>query len=120
MREFANLVNNPVSGICHLESVPACVLFSHIHKRVPLYALTQQSSYSQLLEQVNNVRMVVVWTGKHPWLYPGWKILPTMMGYCSSANNARCFQREDNNVDLTPVQPHYYCVRQVEPCQKLG
>ncbi len=33
---------------------------------------------------------------------------------------ARRFRCEDNNVAFTNVQPHYYCVRQVEPCQHLG
>ncbi len=59
-------------------------------------------------------------TGQHPWLYPGWKILPTRVGYCSNTNCARHFRCEDNIVDFTHVQPHYYRVWQVEPCHKLG
>ncbi len=59
-------------------------------------------------------------TGKHPWLHPGWKIPPTRIGYCSNTNCAHRFRSEDNNVDFTQVQPHYYRVRQVEPCDKLG
>ncbi len=45
-------------------------------------------------------------TGQHPW-----KMLPTMMGDCSNTKGARCFQCEDNNLDFTQVQPHYYRVR---------
>ncbi len=52
-------------------------------------------------------------------LRPGWKILPTMVGYCSKTNCARRFRCEDNNVDFTHVQPHNYHVRQVEPCHRL-
>ncbi len=32
----------------------------------------------------------------------------------------RRFQCEDNNVAFTNVQPHYYRVRQVEPCHQVG
>ncbi len=59
-------------------------------------------------------------TGQQPWLYPGWKILPTRLGYCSNTNCARHFRYEDNNVAFMPVQPHHYRVRQVEPCHQLG
>ncbi len=59
-------------------------------------------------------------TGQHPWLHPGWKILPTRRGYCSNTYCDRRFRCEDNNVDLMSVQPHYYRVRQVEPCNHLG
>ncbi len=32
-----------------------------------------------------------------------------------------CFRLEDNNVDFTHAQPpHYYRMRQVEPCHQLG
>ncbi len=40
--------------------------------------------------------------------------------YCSNTNCDRRFRCEDNNVDLTHVQPHYYRVWQVEPCHQLG
>ncbi len=33
---------------------------------------------------------------------------------------ARCFRCEDTNVAFTNVQPHYYRVRQVEPCHHSG
>ncbi len=73
---------------------------------------------------VTNVRMVVSplcsRTGQHPWLCPGWKILPTRIGYCSNTNDDRRFRCEDNNVAFTNVQPHFYRVRQVEPCYQLG
>ncbi len=59
-------------------------------------------------------------TGQHPWLHSGWKILPTREGYCSNTNSAHRFRFEDNNVEFTHVQPHYYRVRQVEPCHQLG
>ncbi len=48
------------------------------------------------------------------------KKLPTRIGYCSKTNCARRVRREDNNVDFTHVQPHYYRVQQVEPCHQLG
>ncbi len=32
----------------------------------------------------------------------------------------RRFRCEDNNVAFTNVQPHFYRVRQVEPCHRLG
>ncbi len=53
-------------------------------------------------------------TRKHPWLHPGWKILPTMLGYCSNTNYTRRFRRENNC-----VQPQYYRARQAEPCHQL-
>ncbi len=34
--------------------------------------------------------------------------------------SVRRYRRDDNNVDLIRVQPHYYRVRQVEPCRRLG
>ncbi len=51
---------------------------------------------------------------------PGWKILPTRIGYCSNTSGNRRFRCEDNNVTFTNLQPHYYRVRQVEPCRHLG
>ncbi len=33
---------------------------------------------------------------------------------------ARRYRYEDNNVAFTNVQPHYYRVRQVEPCHHVG
>ncbi len=62
----------------------------------------------------------VALTGQHPWLHPGWKILPTRIGLCSNTNSDRRFRFEDNNVAFTHVKPHYYRVRQVEPCHQLG
>ncbi len=59
-------------------------------------------------------------TEQHPWLHPGWKILPTRIGYCLNTNCANLFRREDNNVTFTHVQPHYHRVRQVESCHHLG
>ncbi len=47
-------------------------------------------------------------------------ILPTRIGYCSTANCARCFRYEKSDVDLTCVQPHYYRVCQAEPYYRLG
>ncbi len=35
-------------------------------------------------------------------------------------NYVHRFWCEESNVDLTHMQPHYYRVRQVEPCHKLG
>ncbi len=35
-------------------------------------------------------------------------------GYFSAAHEIRRFRYEDNNVDIAPVQPRYYCVRWVE------
>ncbi len=57
---------------------------------------------------------------QRPWLRPGWRILPTKISYCLNANYARRFWCEDKTVNLTYVQPHYYRVRQVEPCDQLG
>ncbi len=52
--------------------------------------------------KVNNVRLgvspSVTLTGQHPWLRPGWKILPIRMGYCSNTKWARRFQCEDKNL----------------------
>ncbi len=70
--------------------------------------------YSQLRKQVNNVRMVV-----SPLLRRSGN-RPTRIGFCSNTNGDRRFQCEDNNVVFTHVQPHLYCVRQVEPCHHLG
>ncbi len=64
--------------------------------------------------------MAVARTGHHPWLRPGWKILPTRIGCCSNTNGDGRLRCESNNVAFTNVQPHYYRVRQVEPCHHLG
>ncbi len=59
------------------------------------------------------VRMVVspLWRGSGN-IHPGWKILPTRMGFCSNTNGDRRFQFEDSNAAIVHVQPHYhYCVR---------
>ncbi len=53
-------------------------------------------------------------------LRPGWKILPTRIGYCSNTSYFRPFRPEDNKVDFKHVQPHYCRVRQVEPCCRFG
>ncbi len=47
-------------------------------------------------------------------------LLPTRISYCSNTNFDRRFRCEDNNVAFTPVQPHYFRVRQVEACHQLG
>ncbi len=79
-----------------------------------------------LREQVNNVRVVVVsplWRGPgniHGSILFEWIILPTRIGYCSNVNCARRFWCEANNVAFTHMQPHFYSVRQVEPCHHLG
>ncbi len=60
-------------------------------------------------------------TGQHPWLRPGWKILPIRIG-CSCSNN-KWFDRfrcEDNNVDLMCVQPHCYGVWWMEHSHRTG
>ncbi len=57
---------------------------------------------------------------QHPWLRPGWKILPTRIGYCSNTNGDHRFRYGGNNVDLMRVQPRDYRVWQVEPCHQLG
>ncbi len=59
-------------------------------------------------------------TGQHLRRHPGWKILPTKIGNCSDTDCVHRFRCEDNNVDITHMQPHYYGVRQVEPCHQLG
>ncbi len=59
-------------------------------------------------------------TGQHPWPRPGWKILPTRIGYCSNTNGDRRFRCEDKNVAFTNVQPHHYRMRQVEPRYHSG
>ncbi len=61
--------------------------------------------YSQLREQVNNIRMVVtpLWRGSGNTI--------GLIGYWPNANCARRFRCEDNNVDLKRV-------RQVEPCHR--
>ncbi len=74
---------------------------------------------SQLREQVINVRMVVSPLWREPYNIHGF-ILPTMIGYSSYTNCARRFRCEDNSVAFTNVQPHYYRVRQVEPCHQLA
>ncbi len=54
-------------------------------------------------------------TGKHQWLHPGRKILPTRISNCSNTNCDHRCRYEDNNIAFTHVQPHYYSVRPVEP-----
>ncbi len=58
-------------------------------------------------------------SGQHPWLRPGWKILPTRICYCSNTYCDCRFPCEDNNVAFTNVQHHSYRVRQMEPCHQL-
>ncbi len=58
-------------------------------------------------------------TGQNPWLRPGWKILPTRIGYCSNTNYVCRFRREDNNANLIRVQRNYYRAWQMEPCHRL-
>ncbi len=53
---------------------------------------------------------------QHLWLRPGWKMLPTRAVYCSNTNCAHRFRYKDNNISFMHVQPQYYRVRQVEPC----
>ncbi len=55
--------------------------------------------------------MSPLWAGQQPWLHPGWKILPTRIGYC-----VRRFWCEDKNVAFTHVQPRYHRVRKGELC----
>ncbi len=80
--------------------------------------------YSHLREQGNKVGMVVSPLWHEPDNIHGFvldrKTQPTRIGYCSNTNNDRRFWCEDNNVALTDLQPHYYRVRQVEPCHQLG
>ncbi len=52
-------------------------------------------------------------TRQHPWENPTGKDRLLLKHQWL----ARRFQCEDSNVDLTHIQPHYYRVRQVEPCQ---
>ncbi len=47
----------------------------------------------------------VAWTGQHPWLRLGWKILPTRIGYFSNTSGDHRFRCDDNNVTFTQVQP---------------
>ncbi len=48
-------------------------------------------------------------TGQHSWLCPGWKILPTRIGYAQTQNKIRWFCCEDNNADLkTRVENFHY------------
>ncbi len=72
------------------------------------------------LRQLGSSEPRVARSGKLPWLQPRWQILPTKIGYCSNTNCAHRFRCEDNNVNCMHGQPHYYCVRQVEPCHQLG
>ncbi len=53
-------------------------------------------------------------TGQHPWLHSRW------IDYWSNTNGDHRFRCEDNKVAFTNVQPHYYRVRQVDPCDQLG
>ncbi len=57
---------------------------------------------------------------QHPRPRRWWKIILKPIGYCSNTNCARRFRCEDNNVDFTHVQPHYYRMWQVESCHQLG
>ncbi len=55
-------------------------------------------------------------TGQHPRLRPGWKILPTRIGYNSNINWAHPFRYGNNNACFMLVQPHFYhvwCVKQL-------
>ncbi len=52
----------------------------------------------KFVQTPENVRIVVVRAGTQPWFLPGWKLLPTRMGYCSKH---RC---EDKNVDFTRAE----------------
>ncbi len=62
----------------------------------------------------------VVRTGQHPWLRSRWKTLSTKVGYCSNTNGGHRFRCDDISVAFTNMQPHFYRVRQVEPCHQLG
>ncbi len=57
--------------------------------------------------------------GQHPWLRPGWKILPKRLGYYSNTNCTCCFRRGDNRVDFTHVQPHYRRMPVLSKLQQL-
>ncbi len=46
------------------------------------------------------------------------ELLALCLNTSTSWNHA--FQCEDSNADVVHVQPHYYRVRQVEPCHQLG
>ncbi len=46
---------------------------------------------------------------------PAYKDMLLLKHHC-----ARRFHWENNNVNFMHVQPHYYRVRQVEPCHHLG
>ncbi len=48
-----------------------------------------------------------------------WKALLTTMDYNSSIRWAHRCRCDDNNVTLMYMQPHFYHVRQVEPCHRL-
>ncbi len=65
------------------------------------------------------VHMLVSLLWQHPWLHPGWKILPTRIHCCSNTNCAHSLRCEDNNSVFSYVQPRYYRMRQVEPFHQL-
>ncbi len=99
----------------------------------------------RLRKQVSNVRMVVrtgwrwkILPPKHQWspFFSGARVTTStscagnrlrQVGPCHRLSKiARCPSGSVkhlalclNNVDLMPVQPHYYRVRQVEPCHQL-
>ncbi len=50
-------------------------------------------------------------TGHHRWLHPGWKILPRRIANCSNTNWACHFRCENNNVDFSHMETHYYRVQ---------
>ncbi len=72
------------------------------------------SAYSNKL--IIHFCMVVARTGQHTWHHPEWNILPTRIGCYLNTNCDRRSRSEDNNVDFTHVQPHYWRVQRVEPC----
>ncbi len=67
--------------------------------------ITTQSPCSTFPSGPHGSEPPVARTRQHPWLHPGWKILPIRIGYCSNTYGDRLFQREDNNVAFTKVQP---------------
>ncbi len=46
-------------------------------------------------------------TGQHPWLRPGWKIVPIRVGYHSNTKWTRRFRCADSHVGLFHVQTYY-------------
>ncbi len=59
------------------------------------------------------------WTWQHPWLRPGWKILPIRLGSCSCTNCVCRFRCGNKDSDLTRRQPHFHHVRLLRPCRHL-